>query len=290
MTTPNWFLIIGAQKSGTTTLFRDLSLLDSVDLPDLKERGWFNDDAILRDRARRDLDASYTKAKATHRGDVSTSYSKRDEFVDVPQRVRQVLGPDVKLVYLLRNPIDRAVSHHHYESGLGLLPGSFPEALANHPSVLDNGRYGHQLEPWLEQFPLDQILLVDFHHYAANRAVGLATVTNFLGIDEAVEAGDELAVVHNPTSGRPSPTGLASKILMSKPYLRAKRYIPASLRSSVAGSVLSVADERPPGPDTDAIEAMKRVFDADFTVLASLVGDDEATRLSAIWRYEDFGY
>jgi sulfotransferase family protein len=113
--------------------------------------------------------------------------------------------PDAKLIALLRDPVDRALSHYHHEVALGREPLSFEEAieaetertrgeeerLVREPgyfshawwdhTYLARGRYAEQLERWLAVFPREQLLVVASDELAAEPGETYARVLEFLG-------------------------------------------------------------------------------------------------------------
>ena len=152
------FLLIGAQKAGTTSLFFDLRAQPGVFIPDEKELCVLLEPAGDKVRAAYD---GYFKAAATGdcRGDCSTDYTKRTEHQEVAKRAFERLGPDLKLIYVVRDPIQRLLSHHHHRSNeVGGI--SLERAIDEWPEIVDNSRYGFQLEAWLEYFPATAIHVV----------------------------------------------------------------------------------------------------------------------------------
>jgi len=186
LATPD-FLIIGAQKAGTTTLYRDLYAHPNVFLPEQKEPECltkFGDDF---DAIRRDYADLFAPAKSGQiKGEASTSYTKRPTFEGVAERAFKFAGPDLKLIYLKRDPIKRLVSQYRHEVGKG---GDFPpieEAIRRDPTFIDYGRYAWQLEPWVDLFPAENILELSFETYVETRRASLEQVCQFLGLDVAL--------------------------------------------------------------------------------------------------------
>jgi ubiquinone/menaquinone biosynthesis C-methylase UbiE len=124
----------------------------------------------------------------------------------VPQRVYQNC-PDTKLIVLLRNPVDRAISHYYWEVKLGFESLSFPAAIAQEPqrlagevekleqdpnyysynhqhfSYLSRGIYIHQLQRWLDIFPQNQFLFLQSEAFYANPEAVVNQVFQFLGLE-----------------------------------------------------------------------------------------------------------
>jgi hypothetical protein len=114
----------------------------------------------------------------------------------------------VKLIALLRNPIDRAYSHHRYHTKLGdeqqpfeaaiaaeadRIAGEFERMVADETytsdahrnfSYLARGLYADQIERWLEYFPREQILVLQSERFFADPAEGYRRVVRFLGLTD----------------------------------------------------------------------------------------------------------
>lgn len=161
------FLIIGAEKAGTTWLYGMLKAHPQVAMPKVKEVHYFNRlDSNLRVRDNFDrCDLSWYEAhfrhgkKAAAIGEATPLYIS-DEAA--PARIRQVL-PDVKILAMLRNPIDRAYSHYQMARAKGHFDSSFDRAVETvDPRILQRGLYGAQLDRWYDLFPAEQICVYFF--------------------------------------------------------------------------------------------------------------------------------
>lgn len=172
------FLIIGAQKAGTTSLYDYLTAHPEVGPPWRKEVHYFSN---FPQRSERWYLGHFPRVSVGYRitGE-ATPYYLFHPFV--PERVARLL-PDVKLVALLRDPVARAVSHHNYLHRRGIEPLGLEAALASeqarlageearlakpgyqswshqHHSYVTRGRYAEQLERWLAHFDRDQLLVL----------------------------------------------------------------------------------------------------------------------------------
>jgi hypothetical protein len=204
------FLVIGAQKCGTTALYAYLRWHPQITGPAWKEVSYF--------------DRHYRRGEGWYRGQFPSTprlwlagrRSGRTPLVgeaspsyvlhpSAPERVRALL-PDARLVLLLRDPVDRALSHYHHEVALGREPLSFEEAIDREPERLEGelgrlgdptyfsrpwwdytylarGRYAEQLERWLELFPREQLLALPSERLRERPAEAYARVLAFLGAD-----------------------------------------------------------------------------------------------------------
>jgi len=95
--------------------------------------------------------------------------------------------PDARLIVLLRDPVDRALSHYHHEVALGREPlsfvrepGYFSHAWWDY-TYAARGRYAEQLERWLDVFPREQLLVLASEDLAGDTSGAYARVLEFLG-------------------------------------------------------------------------------------------------------------
>ncbi len=203
------FLIIGAQKAGTTALYAYLRWHPGITGPSFKEVSFFDRHyargplwyrAHLPSRPRQ-WPARRRDGKWPLVGEASPSYLFHPL---APERVAALM-PDARLVAVLRNPVDRAFSHYQHEVALGREPLSFEDALdaedermrgevermVSDPSYFSHawwnytyvsrGRYAEQLERWYAALPREQILVVLSDELSEQPAETYARVLAFLG-------------------------------------------------------------------------------------------------------------
>lgn len=207
------FVVIGAQKAGTTSLFRYLAGHPAVIPPRLKEIHFFDlhwARGLPWYRAHFPL-TIFGGAPLT--GEASPYYLFHPR---VPERMARVL-PDARILVLLRNPVDRAISHYHWEVRYGNERLSFRDAiereerflqretdrlceedgynsfLHQHGSYLARGRYAEQLQRWLHHFRRDQILVLKAEDFFRRTREVMVTVRAFL---ELPEGGPEAYPIH----------------------------------------------------------------------------------------------
>lgn len=197
------FLIIGAQKCGTTSLFRHLGYHPTFRPPATKEIDYFWHNW---QRGRSWYWANFPVK--TNNSSIITGEATPDYLYhpSVPSRVQGLL-PDIKLIIMLRNPVRRAISHYFHEVRLGHehLPiadaiAAEPERLAQdrittecpsgfgfnhyHYSYIDRGRYSIQLRRWFDLFPRQQILIVNSESFFGEPEKTYASILKFLELDE----------------------------------------------------------------------------------------------------------
>jgi Sulfotransferase domain len=186
---PN-FLVIGAMKSGTTSLYNYLRAHPEVYLPDLKEVDFFTAEMNW-DKGWKWYGKQFAPAPASAKavGEASTSYTKYPRFAGVPERIAEHL-PDAKLIYVLRDPIDRMRSHYQHNVALGEERASIDDALLHNPTYIDCSRYAMQLERYLEHFPRERILVFSSEELRHDRAATVRRVLEFLDVAPDADIGN----------------------------------------------------------------------------------------------------
>jgi hypothetical protein len=180
------FLILGAMKAGTTTLYGYLARHPDIFLSTPKEPQFFSREPIF---ARgldwyRGLFAGAGPEQVC--GEASTCYSRWPHFGDVATRIAKHL-PDAKLIYQMRHPVDRAYSHYAHLMQERLVRGSgpwivFEEALETIPEILDASLYAVQIRQYLEHFDRSRMLLTTLDDLRARPAETLVEAQRFLGL------------------------------------------------------------------------------------------------------------
>jgi len=181
------FLIVGAAKSGTSSLFSYLAQHPAIFGSDPKEPCYFDPHANL-DRGLvwyRQLFADAEPWQVC--GEASTNYTRYPQVPGVPARIQETV-PDAKLIYLMRHPVDRAYSHYVHAYAKEEYPRdrfelSFEEFAAAYPRVLDSSDYALQLKQYFERFPREQMLLLFMEDLERDPLAVCREVFGFLGVD-----------------------------------------------------------------------------------------------------------
>jgi Sulfotransferase family len=177
---PN-FLVIGAAKSGTTSLYRYLRDHPQVFMAESKELKFFTSKSRWR------LGTGWYERQfrgatgAVAMGEASPSYTRYPLYRGVPARIARTI-PDVGLVYLVRHPIERMRSQYLHRVLQGRERASLDDAVVADPTYLDTSRYAMQIEQYLEWFAPEQLLVITAEALRHDRLDTLRRVGEFLGI------------------------------------------------------------------------------------------------------------
>ncbi len=181
---PN-LIIIGAQKCATTSLHYYLDLHPQISMSRAKELNFF----ILEYNRYRDIEwyTSCFTNKTKICGESSPNYTAYPIFSGVPERMYSVL-PEVKLIYVLRNPVERIISQyvHYYASEIE--NRNISDALAdlsNDNVYLCRSKYFMQLEQFLNFYPETSILIITMEELYSHRQQTLQRIFRFLNVDDS---------------------------------------------------------------------------------------------------------
>jgi len=201
-TLPN-FICVGAQKAGTTSLYDILKSHPNIYMSDVKETKFFQ------------RDNDYIKGLKFYQeeyfsnlnqeliiGEIDPEYLY---FNYVSKRIYDSLGKNTKLIFMLRNPVERAYSHYLMSLRRGYETLSFENAIAceyerinntsndteyfsqkNHFSYIDRGLYYKQIEEYLKYFPKENMLFILFEEdFLLKKEETINKILIFLGVESS---------------------------------------------------------------------------------------------------------
>ena len=184
------FIIIGAQKSGTTSLSEQLTGHSQICFCKIKEPAYFNTAPDWK-AGLNDYHHLYSPSEGQLCGEASTSYTFLPEYPDTHLRLFEY-NPELKLIYIMRNPVERIISHYAHRLALNRITEPPEFAVFSDSAYLNRSRYSLQISPYRALFGKENVLLLIFEDYIANPYATLKQVANFLNISvEAFETIDD---------------------------------------------------------------------------------------------------
>ena len=180
---PN-LIVIGAQKSGTTSLHYYLGLHPEIFMTEEKELNYFAEERNWSKGI--DWYSSHFRANTRIVGESSPSYSNFPIFQGVPERMHATI-PEARLIYILRDPIERILSHYMHCWTIGLENRLLPEALEDLESspYVSRSMYYRQVEQYLPYFPDSRILIISAEALLRDRLETMQKVYSFLRVDSS---------------------------------------------------------------------------------------------------------
>jgi hypothetical protein len=262
------FIIIGAMKCATSTLHDQLARQPGVFMSTPKEPNFFsNDEEYARGiEWYRSLFAG--RAAEALCGESSTHYTKLPTYPHTVERMKKHL-PRVKLIYVMRHPIDRLISHYIHDWTERKIDEPLERAVDRYPDLVDYGRYAMQLRPYLEAYGRGSVLTVFFERLAAEPQAVFERVCRFIGYGGQPRWVEE-AEPQNVSRQRMRKSAVRDALVWNpvSTWLR-RRLIPPSWRERVKGWYQM--RERPTLRE-DQVQRLEAEFDRDLAELEPLIG------------------
>lgn len=174
-------MIIGAMKCGTSSLSATLAAHPDISFSRPKEPQFFSDVPDWRDKLD-EYHNLFRRKKGRIYGEGSTNYTKAISRKTKVWEELYSYNKDLKLIYLVRHPVERAVSQYLHGFQRGFIQQSFHTALYK-SELLSVGRYYFQIIPFIEKFGKEKVLILKFEDFIKNNLPTLKKVSDFLDID-----------------------------------------------------------------------------------------------------------
>lgn len=269
------FLVIGAMKCGTTTLQAQLAGQEGVFMSTPKEPNYFSDDDVFA-QGQGWYESLFAAAPpGALKGEASTHYTKLPTYPETLARMTAVL-PTPKLIYMIRNPVMRAISHYIHDWSLRGAGNDAESAFRSQSEFTDYGCYAMQIAPFIEAYGKERILLTCLEAFKADPVAEFARVAAFLELPAGAMWQHDLEA-QNVSAARYRRLPLQS-VLVDHPLARTLRHalVPKSLREKIRAK--RQISQRPQIP-TEVEAQMKVRFLADRDRLATFFPDHPALDL-----------
>jgi hypothetical protein len=265
---PN-LIVIGAQKCGTSSLHNYLAVHPQISMSRIKEINFFNDDAKW---------AYGPEWYARHfepgevRGESSPAYTFLPESMGTAERMHRLV-PDARLIYLVRDPVERIRSNYIHMRALELESRPFGEAATDPDGIyVNHTRYATQLQPFIELFGRERLLIASQEKLFSERADTMRRIFGFLGVDESFES-PEFERIWGRSEGKGK---VYSSLARAAAALQARGLFP-TLPRNIRWRIQKVIRADPSARESTAVMATDDVSER----IAELLGD-EVERLRAI--------
>lgn len=195
------FIIVGAQKCGTTTLFNILKTHPHLEACSQKEPDFFSKDDNWRSHIQA-YESLFTQRKGVLYFEASTSYTfypvvRLNLWNDI-----QEYNPDMKIIYMVRDPVDRIISSYMHVYERGYTNDSLEDALCQDQFLIATTRYYTQILPYITTFGRNNILILDFEELKTDIYSLVETTADFLGIDNDLFENVEITHANPSLSGQ----------------------------------------------------------------------------------------
>jgi hypothetical protein len=249
---PNFF-IIGAARSGTTSIYAYLDQHPEIFFSPVKEINFFSNPEIWK-KGFKWYERHFKKANGVKAvGEASTSYTVSPFLKEAPQRIFDY-SPDAKLIYIVRDPINRLISHYMHRANRGFEKRSFSAViknLENEPAAWQ-GKYNYQLTEFLKLFNRENILILTFDDFHQSPQKMVRNVFNFLDVDSGFPV-ENIEKVFNASLGNLKRSSMGTRTLdFYRRYIDQRR-VPFTLKKQFfkLSNIGSTKQEKPALTDAE---------------------------------------
>ena len=265
------FIIVGAMKCATSTIHDQLAFQPGISMSEPKEPNFFSDEE------------QWAKGMAWYeslfdampsedlKGESSTHYTKLPTHLECAKRLHACV-PDAKLIYVMRDPVNRIVSQYIHEwSQHGIEKNcSIDDAIRRYPMLMDYSRYAMQLNPYVELFGTESVLPVFFERWMVNPHQELERIAKHIGYSDDVRLVQN--DVQNVSSQRQRMNPKLRAVFEFGPIKKARRtFMPESVRSKLRS--LWTKNNRPVLSD-ESLAYLHEQLDPDLQCLGESLGVD----------------
>jgi len=242
---PNFF-IVGASKSGTTSLYEYLNKIKGIYMSRVKEPHYFQRNSsesialCITDKAEY-LKLFKSASKEQMIGEASTSYLRDPESAKlIHDEVH-----DAKIIIMLRDPCERIFSGYLMFKSQGIEKKPFHQLITTNPSFLESGLYYSQVKRYLDIFSQKQVKIFVFEEFIQNPKRTISKILEFLNVDSKIP--EVFEKIHNPYTV--SRSKISQKILSNKIILKISNQIMSkSFKSTLKEAVVFKKGEKPDIP------------------------------------------
>ncbi len=267
------FIVLGAMKSGTTTLFQILNRHSQVAFCTRKECDFFSKEDNWSDNLDKYRQYFPGEIEGKMVGEASTSYTAYPHYNKRIWSDLKEFNPDLRLIYIMRDPIDRCISHymHFFTRRYTKLPPD--QAIFEIPEIIGRSKYFMQIDPYLQYFGEERVKLLLLEEFKRDPKAGARDIFNFLGLaqeDTVVEGsrsnpGIDNGRVHHKTDK------LFKFLYENRLGKSVHRIVPSRIRKMGASLVTHSLSSRPVLGD-DTLEYIVRSTISDVRQIESLLG------------------
>jgi len=264
------FIIIGAMKSATSSLHKQLSAQPGIFMSTPKEPNFFSDDLIYK----RGLDwyqGLFSEAQADDIcGESSTHYTKLPDYPFTIQRLQAAI-PNPKLIYVIRNPVDRLISHYMHQWSEGLITCDINKAVDRHPELINYSCYSKQLTPFVDAFGDEALMLVFFNQLKSSSQTTLEAIGKFVGIPDPKALRWLVEETPDNVSIKRIRRFRGYELIVKNPLLGwiRRTIVPQRIRDYIKGHLTLHKRPHLSGPQ---LAEVTRIFDEDLKLLSDLLG------------------
>lgn len=237
------FMIIGAQKAGTTSIAAQLSEHPGICFCRVKEPSYFNQAGDW-EAGLSGYHQLYVPEDGQICGEASTLYTSLPQWQDTHSRL-YAYNPELKLIYIMRHPVERAISNYSHRLVRGLVKAPPEVAIFEDPAYINRSRYKVQITPYLELFKRERILLLVFEEYVADQHRTLQAIAEFLGVSSEGFERVSRTPQHRSVGEWYLKHRMVRQLVRSSAFQTQRSFVPIWIRKAIRRRLSNRLSEKP---------------------------------------------
>lgn len=257
-------------KCATSTLHSQLSLQPGIFMSTPKEPYFFSNDDVYEKGIEWYASLFEDAPEGAICGESTTHYTKLPTYpLTIPRILKHI--PNSRFVYVIRDPIDRLVSQYIHEWTENAITLPIDEAIDAHPQLVAYSRYAMQLQPFIDTFGFNRILLVSFDRICSRPQEELERICSFLGYTGSPKwlEGDD---TRNVSSQRLRKNSLRDAVVWHPVVTWIRRTLVSRPARDWIRSRWKMKDR--PVPAQYQVDRLEHIFDEDLEQLSQWIGRD----------------
>jgi len=261
------FFVVGPPRTGTSWLHKVLEPYATLPSPS-KETRFFDL------HFQRGFDWYGWHFPRTRRGPVGEIAPTYFASPEARQRIANTI-PEAKIVFVFRNPVERAVSLYRLKLAYGMYRWSFPEALRNDPELINSGLYWSHLSEWRQLFPDSQLLVTMYEDLVRDPQEFINKVASFIGLDGLTLSQSQLKRVFSTERMTRPRSYIATRTATAvADWCKSRRldHVVASVRESALIKLFLGGGDSLPQLPPESLEELARLFRPEVEALEAHLG------------------
>ena len=261
------FIVVGPPRTGTSWLHKVLEPCATLPSP-TKETRFFDL------HFHRGFEWYSWHFPRTHHGPVGEIAPTYFASPEARERIAQAI-PDARIVFIFRDPVERAVSLYRLKLAYGMYRWNFQEALRKDPELINSGLYWSHLSEWREFFPDEHLLVTIYDDLVGAPQAFVNRVATFIGLEDVTLSQSQLRRVFSTERMTRPRSYLATRTATAfADWCKSRRldHLVASVRDSALIKLFLGGGESLPQMPSETVHELAELFRPEVEALESHLG------------------
>ena len=261
------FIVVGPPRTGTSWLHKVLETHTTLPSPS-KETRFFD---LHFQRGFDWYSWHFPRTQCGPMGEIAPTYFASPE---ARQRIAESI-PQAKIVFIFRNPVERAVSLYRLKLAYGMYRWNFADALRNDPELINSGLYWSNFSEWRQSFPDGQLLVMIYDDLARDPQAFVSKIAAFIGLGDVILPQSQLKRVFSTERMTRPRSYLATRTATAfADWCKSRRldHLVASVRESALIKLFLGGGESLPHLPPETLQELGELFRPEVEALEGYLG------------------